>query len=506
MKRGLTVERIKEVQRLIKEGFSDRAIAKALSLRRKRVREIREKGALAPALCVTVPDPPPEWAQGIEWTKVISDVRKGFEIKRIWEEQAEGKTGYVNFWKYINRTYPDLLKGSVTLRDFLPGGHAEVDWAGQKIRWVDGTGKKHWAHLFMGILCYSQKIFAWACENEKKENWGLAHQKMYAAFSGVVRVTVPDNLKTGISRTHLYDPDINPGYFELALHYGTVIVPGRVRKPKDKAFVEGAVKIVCRYFFFLYRKHTFRSLPEINEALGRLLERINTRPHTRFGHSREERFEQDEKGALRPLPETPFEQLYWKTCRVHPDCTVCLEKTYYSVPYRLRNQEVRVKVTPRQVEIFEGDQAVAFHPRDRSQGGHRIIENAHLPPNSRAFRENIPQYILSQAKSISSELHLLIEEEFEKDALGFLRRAQGLIRTARKEISRMGTDVAVPHIAQAVDNMRNFERIRVASFSTYLENLRPQIADAPDREIVRKPGNPMLRKTDPPSQKLQETP
>ena len=139
MKRGLTVERIKEVQRLIKEGFSDRAIAKALSLRRKRVREIREKGALAPALCVTVPDPPPEWAQGIEWTKVISDVRKGFEIKRIWEEQAEGKTGYVNFWKYINRTYPDLLKGSVTLRDFLPGGHAEVDWAGQKIQWVAGT-------------------------------------------------------------------------------------------------------------------------------------------------------------------------------------------------------------------------------------------------------------------------------------------------------------------------------------------------------------------------------
>ncbi|MHB1758477.1 MAG: hypothetical protein ACYCT9_13410 [Leptospirillum sp.] len=43
MKQGLTVERIKEVQRLIKEGFSDRAIAKALSLRRKRVREIRER-------------------------------------------------------------------------------------------------------------------------------------------------------------------------------------------------------------------------------------------------------------------------------------------------------------------------------------------------------------------------------------------------------------------------------------------------------------------------------
>jgi len=508
MKQGLTVERINEVQRLIKDGFSDRAIAKALSLRRKRVSEIREKGPLAPALCVTVPDPPPEWAQGINWESVLSDIRKGYEIKRIWEEQAQDKTGYVNFWKYLKRTNPSLLKDSVTLRDFHPGEHIEVDWAGKKVRWVDASGKKHLAHLFLGILCYSQKIFAWASENEKKENWGLAHQKMYADFSGVSRITVPDNLKTGVKRAHLYDPDINPGYLELALHYGTVIVPGRVRKPKDKALIEGSVGIVCRYFFFLYRKHTFRSLLEINEALKRVVDRINTRPHSRFGLSRQERFEKEEKGALRSLPSEPFEQLYWKTCRVHPDCTVCLEKTYYSVPYRLRDKEVRVKVTLRQVEIFEGDARVALHARDIRRSGHRILENAHLPPNSRAYRENIPQYVLSQAKSLSPELHALLDELFQEDALGHLRRAQGLIRTARKEVLRMGEDVALPHIAQAVNNMRSFNKIRVASFSTYLEELRPQVAPPPDREVVRQPGNPMLRKTElqtsPQPQKLQE--
>ncbi|EQD76190.1 Integrase catalytic region, partial [mine drainage metagenome] len=403
---------------------------------------------------------------------------------------------YVNFWKYLNRTHPSLLKDSVTLRDFVPGGHTEVDWAGKKVRWVDESGKKHRAHLFLGILCYSQKIFAWASGNEKKENWGLAHQKMYAAFSGSTRVTVPDNLKTGVKRTHLYDPDINPGYLELALHYGTVIVPGRVRKPKDKALIEGSVKIVCRYFFFLYRKHTFRSLPEINEALRRVVDRINTRPHSRFGVSRQERFEKEEQGALRPLPEAPFEQLYWKTCRVHPDCTVCLEKTYYSVPFRLREKEVRVKVTLRQVEIFEGDERVALHARDVSRGGHRILENAHLPPNSRAYRENIPQYVLSQAKSLSPELHSLLDDLFQEDALGHLRRAQGLIRTARQEVVRTGAAVAVPHIAQAIDHMRRFQTIRVAACTRFLDQLRLQVSGSPDRDVVRQPGNPMLRKTE----------
>jgi transposase len=495
MKRGLTVERIREVQRLIDQGLSDRVIARALSLRRTRVSEIRKQGNQAATLCVSSPEPSPDWSQGIDWESVLADIRKGYEIKRIWEEQAKGKTGYVNFWKYVKRTYPALMKESVTLRDFVPGGHTEVDWAGKKVQWVEGAGKKRRAHLFLGILCFSQKIFAWASENEKKENWGLAHRKMWAAFSGSTRVTVPDNLKSGVSRTHLYDPDINPGYLELALHFSTVIVPGRVKKPKDKALIEGAVKIVCRYFFFLYRKHTFRSLAEINEALARVVERLNTRPHSRFGISRQERFEKEEKGALQPLPDAPFEQLYWKTCRVHPDCTICLEKTYYSVPYRLRDKEVRVKVTLRQVEIFEADAQVALHSRDVSQSGHRILDNMHLPPNSRAYRENIPQYVLSQAKALSPELHALLDELFQEDALGHLRRAQGLIRTARKEVVRTGAEIAGPNITLAVAHMRRFQTIRVATFGQFLEQLRPQVAVPPDREVVRQPGNPMLRKT-----------
>src|SRR5690606_1025832 len=158
------------------------------------------------------------------------------------------RTGYPNFWKYLQRQYPALLSSTVTLREFSPGEYCEVDWAGDRIEWRDSRGHRREAHVFLGILCHSQLIFARAFENERKDSWLSAHERMYAFFGGVPRVTVPDNLKTGTKRAHLYDPDLNPSYTELSVHYGTAIVPARVRRPKDKALVENAVGIVMRLF------------------------------------------------------------------------------------------------------------------------------------------------------------------------------------------------------------------------------------------------------------------
>ncbi len=140
-------------------------------------------------------------------------------------------TGYSNFWKFLGKRYSWLMKKTVTLREFEPGTHCEVDWAGSRIPWWDHRGQRREAHVFLGILCHSQLIFAWASADERKHNWIAAHQKMYSFFGGVPRVTVPDNLKSGVSKAHLYDPELNPGYSEMGRHYHTAIVPARVRRP-----------------------------------------------------------------------------------------------------------------------------------------------------------------------------------------------------------------------------------------------------------------------------------
>jgi transposase len=82
---------------------------------------------------------------------------------------------------------------------------------------------------------------------------------MFAYYGGVPHVTVPDCLKNGVLKCHPYDPDLNPGYAELAAQYGTAVVPARPNRPKDKAIVEGLVKILMRYVRFRYRRERFTS-------------------------------------------------------------------------------------------------------------------------------------------------------------------------------------------------------------------------------------------------------
>ena len=493
-RRVLTVERIAEVQRLIGEGLSDRTIAQVLRLRRSRVGEIRGLGAGAVQALTLSPealDPP--WTLLVSWPIVFEEIGKGFEIKRVWEDRAAHATSYSNFWKHLTKRHPGLLKETVTLRTFDPGTHGEVDWAGDTIEWRDTAGRTKRAHIFVGILCYSQLIFAHAFENEQKASWLAAHQKMYAFFRGVPRVTVPDNLKTGTRKAHLYDPDLNPAYAELAAHYQTAIVPARVASPKDKALVENAVGVVMRLFTFRHRHRHFCSITEINEALGEVIEEINTRPHSRLKVSRRERWQAEELGTLKPLPSVPFEEIDWKVCRVHPDTTIAVGGAFYSVPHMYRGKEVRAKITPRQIEVYFGLERVAMHARDRTRRGAKVLNPDHLPPQSRAYLEATPQNLLSQARFISQELHALIDQLFQKDALGNLRRAQGFIRAAREEIARYGRQEAEPRITQAISWMELFGKFKVAFFTDRLKSLRTSISPDSRNDIQRMPGNPMLR-------------
>lgn len=497
-RRAWTVARIEEIQRYIEEGLSDRQIARTLRCRRTRVREIRELGETAgPAIAQLAPEASePPWVHRVEWTAVIAEIGRGFELKRIWEERAAQATGYPNFWKYLNKRYAWLLKRTVTLREFDPGTHCEVDWAGDKIPWWDPHGHRREAHVFVGILCHSQLIFAWAAADERKHNWLAAHQKMYAFFGGVPRVTVPDNLKTGVSKAHLYDPDLNPGYMELARHYGVAVVPARARRPQDKALVENAVGIVMRLFRWTHRDRRFHSLAEIIEALAAVCDRVNTKAHSRFKTSRRERFEKLERASLRALPEQPFEEIEWKTATVHPDCTIAVESATYSVPHVHRGKEVRVKLTGRQIEVFVALERVALHPRDRSKCGARHIIPEHLPLNSLAYREATPQNVLSQARFLSPTLHTFLDRIFQEDTLGHLRRSQGFIRHAREEIGRFGRADAEPRIALATEQMQRFAQVRVGYFEEQLKRLRKQrTTPSADREIQRIAGNPMLRGT-----------
>jgi len=288
--RSVTVDRFKEIERRLRDGRGLREIARALKCSRKTVREVRDGLRQSPAIRKATPDP--LWMSQIDWPAVLYDLGLGHPLKFVWEERAQSLTGYPNFWKQFYRKFPELRQATVTARDFMPAERVEVDWAGDPVEWVDlRTGELRHAWVYVAGLGFSQLLFAWATDDMKSRNWLDSHQRMYAFYGGVPHVTVPDCLKQGVLKCHLYDPDLNPTYAALAAHYTTAVVPARPGHPRDKAIVEGLVKILMRYLRFRYRRQRFTSLTQINEALAACVTRINDRRHTRFGVSRRQRFE-----------------------------------------------------------------------------------------------------------------------------------------------------------------------------------------------------------------------
>jgi len=438
----------------------------------------------------------PLWAEQVDWQIVLQEALDGHNFSLIWSEKAEGRVGYKAFLDQFHKKYPHYKKATIVHRFFEPGERCEVDYAGDKVEWIDiGTGEVFEAVVFIGILGFSQKIYADATVDQKGDNFVRSHVRMYSFFGGVPKITVPDCLKQGVTRCHRYDPEINRSYRAMAQDFGTVIVPARPRKPKDKALVEGAVKIIMRLFRWKFRRHAFTSLNEINDGLRQCTHQVNNRPHTRFKISREMSFFDKERSTLKALPTGDYEVAEFKTLSVYDDSYVRFEGTHYSAPHQYRGCKVELKATDKTIELYLNSERVALHRRSRRGVGEFITEPGHLPDNARAYHEATPQNLLSQARFLSTDLALLVDEMFKDNVCGHLRRVQGLVRVSRSENEKLGTELGRVMIAKSIVEMRRFNKIRVPYFESLLARNRAEHLQKPgvDRMKIDRRPNPNLR-------------
>jgi transposase len=96
--------------------------------------------------------------------------------------------------------------------------------------------------------------------------------RAFEFFGGVVKIVVPDNLKTGITKPNYYEPGVNNAYQELAEHYKFAVLPARVSKPRDKGKVENGVLNVERRIIAPLRHRTFFSVHEAEKAVKEQLD------------------------------------------------------------------------------------------------------------------------------------------------------------------------------------------------------------------------------------------
>lgn len=493
-RKELTMDRFSEIKRQLGLQIPIIQIARNEKCTERTVRLIRD-GVITSALA-RKPSIGPLWAEQVNWSEILEEALDGHPFSLIWSEKAEGKVGYKAFLDQFHKKFPHYKKAIVVHRFFEPGERCEVDYAGDKIEWIDViTGEVHEASVFVGVLGFCQKIYAEATPDQKGDNFVRSHVRMFKHFGGVTKITVPDCLKQGVARCHRYDPDINKSYRAFAQDFGTVIVPARPRKPKDKALVELSVKLVMRLFRWRYRKHTFTSLKEICSGLLECCAIINNRPHRRFKTSRDQAYIAKEQPSLKPIPAGDYEVATFKALAIYDDCYVNFDHTFYSAPHQYRGQRAEVKITDTKVEIYLNSERIALHPRCRNKRGDYITNLLHLPENARAYHESTPQNVLSQARFLSSTLASLVDEMFKENTCGHLRRAQGLVRVSRLEIERIGADLARDNMSKAIAEMRRFNKIRVPYYEDQLARLRVESRNkrvVDKMKIDRRP-NPNLR-------------
>lgn len=316
-----------------------------------------------------------------DWPKIRLEMqRKGVTLSLLWSEyktQHPNGLGYTQFTK----CYSNYAKTLDPVMRFVhkAGEKTFVDYAGLTMEWIEpATGVIHKAQIFVGCLGCSHFIFAEATKSQSMDDWIGSHIHMFEAFGGVTQMVIPDNLKSGVTKAHRYDPDINRSYHEMALHYDVAVMPTRVVSPRDKAKVESAVQIVERQIIAPLRHHTFTSLHELNQAISLKLTELNNKPMQRIGLSRLQQFEQIEKSTLKPLPSKAFSMQEWKYAKVHIDYHIVLNKHFYSVPHVLIGKQVQVAFTKNCIQVFHEGQRVAMHVRDDTPNRFSTLEE-HMP-------------------------------------------------------------------------------------------------------------------------------
>lgn len=446
------MRKIREILRLKDQGLSARQIAVSVGLARSTIAEClrrAEAAGLRGPENQTLSEArledqlyPPRPRAGVsapmpDWQRLHTELRRpGVTLQLLWEEyQALHSDGY----RYSR--FCDLYRAwagrvdTVMRQTHRAGEKLFVDYAGHTAAVVDRTtGELRTAQIFVAVLGASNYTYAEATWSQGLPDWLASHGRALTFFQGVPAIIVPDNLRSGVTRAHRYEPDINPAYQALADHYSVAIVPARVRRPKDKAKAEVGVQIVERWILARVRNQTFFSLAALNREMQRWLIALNARPFRKLPGSRVTAFETIDRPALRPLPATPFEYAQYKRARVHIDYHVELDRHYYSVPHALVRREVELRYTATTVEVFHRGQRVASHLRAAAQGQHTTI-TAHMPEPHRRYAEWSPERLARWAETIGPATAACVSglmarrrhpEQGMRAALGVLRLADSV--------------------------------------------------------------------------------
>jgi len=388
---------------------------------------------------------------------------------------------YYNQWKA--RVNPTMHM------DHKAGDKLYVDFAGEKLHVTDkDTGEIVPVEVFVAILGASQLTYVEAVSSQQKDDFIAACENTLYYIGGVPAAIVPDNLKAAVTKSSRYEPTLNETFEDFADHYGTTILPARAYRPRDKALVEGAVKIMYTKIYAPLNREVYHSLTELNTAIWAALNAHNNQLLKGRNYSRRLQFEEIERQTLAPLPVLRYQfkkQFYAKVIK-NGHVALGPDKHYYSVPYRYIGKRVKLLYSRTTVEIYSNYERIALHKRAKNPYGY-TTDDDHMASTHRFVTEWTPDKFLDWAASIHEDVRLYIvkildrkqhPEQAYKSCLGVL----GFAKKAGNERLTMACQRALSY---GLYNYKTIQSILENKMDSYEESLFADELPMPSHDNIR---------------------
>ena len=315
--------------------------------------------------------------------------------------------------------------------EFAPAEEIQVDYGEGAPTRCPGTDRYRKPRLFVCTLRYSRRSFRRVVWKSSQEIWARLHEQAWRYFGGSCSYVVLDNLKEGVIKPDLYEPELNPVYAAVLAHYGVVADPARVRDPNRKGTVENAIQhtqstaLKGRRFESIEAQNDFLEHWETHWAAQRIHGSAKRQVEAMF---------QEERPLLKPLPLQGFQYFVQSERTVYDDTCVRVDHSSYAARPARIGSRVLVRLFEHHLEIrdFQTQALLRTHPRAARLGS--VI----LPDEERPFNPSREtRRILTQAKEIGPATEQLCQRLFDKEGRVGQRRLWGIVGLAKRYPRRL---------------------------------------------------------------------
>jgi transposase len=387
---------------------------------------------------------------------IIQGLERGLTARRIWQD-LRADHGFEGDYQSVQRFARRLNHGSplpFRRMECGPGEEAQVDF-GKGAPVITSAGKRTRPHLFRIVLSCSRKAYSEVVPRQTTEQFIRCIENAFCHFGGVTKTLVIDNLKAAVTQADWYDPELNPKIQEFCRHYGTVVLPTRVRTPRHKGKIERGVGYAQSNAL---RGRTFTSVAEQNRFLAEWESTVaDTRIHGTTRKQVGKVFAEVEKPALLPLPPGRFPCFQEAQRIVNRDGHVEVAKAYYSAPPEFLGRTVWARWDGHVVRLFDQQlRQIAIHAQH--EPGRFTTDAKHIAPEKRGGIERGAAWWLNKASFIGAHAGSWAQSILRERGIHGVRIVMGLVSLTNRHPARtieQACQVAQSHGAHRLRDIRN---------------------------------------------------